>query len=142
MKEIRWNTKVRKILKKDELNDNDILPAINLTYTLIDNMNIRLAYTRTLSRPTFREIAPFASFSPVAPTIVGNPDLKRTLIDNIDLKWEYFMKPGEVISFGVFYKNFTDPIEMVDNPVAVNPEISYQNVEQAQNYGFEADFRK
>ncbi len=52
------------------------------------------------------------------------------------------MKPDEIISFGLFYKNFTDPIEMVDNPVAVNPEISYQNVEQARNYGFEIEFRK
>ena len=132
----------KKNIQKGELNDNDILPAINLTYAIADNMNFRLAYTRTLSRPTFREIAPFASFSPVAPTIVGNPDLKRTLIDNIDLKWEYFMKPDEIISFGLFYKNFTDPIEMVDNPVAVNPEISYQNVKQARNYGFEIEFRK
>lgn len=131
-----------KNIEKGELNDNDILPALNLTYTLIENMNLRLAYTRTLSRPTFREIAPFASFSPVAPTIVGNPELKRSLIDNIDIKWEYFMRPDEIISFGLFYKNFTDPIEMVDNPVAVNPEISYQNVNQAQNYGFEVEFRK
>ncbi len=132
----------KKNIQKGELNDNDILPAINLTYTVVDNMNLRLAYTRTLSRPTFREIAPFASFSPVAPTIVGNPDLNRSLIDNIDLKWEYFMRPNEIISFGLFYKNFTDPIEMVDNPVAVNPEISYQNVKQARNYGFEVEFRK
>ncbi len=128
--------------KKGELDDKDFLPAINLTLTVVKNMNIRLAYTRTLSRPTFREVAPFASYSPVAPTIVGNPDLKRALIDNIDLKWEYFMKPGEVVSFGLFYKNFTDPIEMVDNPVAVNPEISFQNVSQAINYGLETEFRK
>lgn len=132
----------KKSIEKGELNDNDILPAINLTYSIINNMNIRLAYTRTLSRPTFREIAPFASFSPVAPTIVGNPELKRSLIDNLDLRWEYFMKSGELISAGVFYKIFKDPIEMVDNPVAVNPEISFQNVDKAENYGFEIDFRK
>ncbi len=129
-------------IEKGELNDHDFLPAINLTYTLIENMNVRFAYTRTLSRPTFREIAPFASFSPVAPTIVGNPNLVRTLIDNLDLKWEYFMKPGEVISVGAFYKNFLNPIEMVDNPVAANPEISYQNVEQAKVYGAEFDINK
>ena len=105
-------------------------------------MNLRLVYTRTLSRPTFREIAPFASFSPVAPTIIGNPGLKRTLIDNFDFKWEYFMKPGEILSLSIFYKHFTDPIEMVDNPVAVNPEISYQNVSSAQNYGVEFELSK
>ncbi len=129
-------------LEKGVLDNTDILPAINLTWMLRDNMNLRLAYTRTLSRPTFREIAPFASFSPVAPTIVGNPDLNRTLIDNVDLRWEYFIRNGEIFSFGLFFKNFIDPIEMVDNPVAVNPEISYQNVEQARNYGFETEFQK
>jgi outer membrane receptor protein involved in Fe transport len=129
-------------IEKGTLSNTDILPAVNLTYTLKENMNIRFAYTRTLSRPTFREIAPFASFSPIAPTIVGNPNLKRTLIDNIDLKWEYFMNMGEIVSFSLFYKNFTDPIEMVDNPQAANPEISYQNVEQATNYGFETEIKK
>lgn len=132
----------KKNLEKGQLNDSDFLPAINLTYSLSEKMNLRLAYTRTLSRPTFREIAPFASFSPVAPTIVGNPNLTRTLIDNFDLKWEYFVRSGEVFSFGLFYKNFTAPIEMVDNPIAVNPEISYQNVDKAMNYGFETEFRK
>ncbi len=129
-------------IDKGELNDNDFLPALNLTYYLKEKMNLRFSYTRTLSRPTFREIAPFASFSPVAPTIVGNPDLKRTLIDNLDIKWEYFMRPGEVLSAGAFFKNFTNPIEMVDNPVAANPEISYQNVKQAKVYGLELDLSK
>ncbi len=129
-------------IEKGMLDDHDFLPAINLTYHLADNMNLRVAYTRTLSRPTFREIAPFASFSPVAPTIVGNPDLKRTLIDNIDVKWEYFMRRGEVLSLSGFYKKFTNPIEMVDNPIAVNPEISFQNVDQASVYGVEFDINK
>ncbi len=129
-------------IKKGTLNDNDFLPSINLTYSPVKNMNLRLVYTRTLSRPTFREIAPFASFSPVAPTIVGNPELKRTLVDNFDFKWEYFMKPGEVISLSLFYKHFTDPIEMVDNPVTINPEISFQNVNSAQNYGLELEVSK
>jgi len=52
------------------------------------------------------------------------------------------MNPGEIISFSLFYKNFTDPIEMVDNPLAANPEISYQNVENATNYGFETEIKK
>jgi len=141
--ENRMETESKKAgIDKGLLNNHDFLPALNLTWSLSGNMNLRLAYTRTLSRPTFREIAPFASFSPVAPTIVGNPDLKRTLIDNFDFKWEYFMRPGEVVSAGLFYKNFTDPIEMVDNPVAVNPEISFQNVEQAKVYGLEIDVNK
>ncbi|MEA3477676.1 MAG: TonB-dependent receptor [Bacteroidota bacterium] len=129
-------------LEKGVLNDADILPSINFTWLLRENMNVRLACTRTLSRPTFREIAPFASFSPVSPTIVGNPDLNRTLIDNVDLRYEYFIRSGEIFSFGLFFKNFIDPIEMVDNPIAVNPEISFQNVENARNYGFETEFRK
>lgn len=129
-------------IESSTLLNNDFLPALNLTYTVVKNMNIRLGVSRTLSRPSFREIAPFAAFSPVSPTLVGNPELERSLIDNYDLKWEFSKRRGELVSASVFYKTFYNPIEMVDNPVAVNPEISYQNVDQAQVYGFETSIKK
>jgi outer membrane receptor protein involved in Fe transport len=122
--------------------NNDLLPAANFTFKVIKNMNLRLGISRTLSRPSFREIAPFAAFSPVAPTLVGNPNLKRSLIDNYDFKWEFSKKRGELFAASVFYKTFYNPIEMVDNPVAINPEISFQNVDQAQVYGFETSLKK
>jgi len=121
----------------------DFLPALNAIWHVNDKFNLRMGYGRTLARPTFRELAPYASQNfQGGETYVGNPNLQRSLTDNIDLRFEYFLKPGELFSVSAFYKNFTNPIEMVDNPVAVNPEISWQNTPQAELVGFELDARK
>lgn len=125
------------------LNNNDFLPALNLTYGLNEKMNLRLNLSRTLARPTFRELAPYANENFAGgETYIGNADLKRTLINNIDVKWEYFNRPGEILSVGAFYKGFINPIELVDNPKAQNPELKWENVDQANVYGIEMDFRK
>ncbi len=124
-------------------NNNDFLPALNLTYGLSERMNLRLNLSRTLARPTFRELAPYANENFAGgETYVGNAKLKRTLINNIDIKWEYFSRPGEILSMGAFYKGFINPIELVDNPKAQNPELKWENVDQATVYGIEMDFRK
>ncbi len=125
------------------LNNHDILPALNLTYFINDKMNLRLNMSRTLARPNFRELAPYASEDYVDGRVyVGNDSLKRTLIDNIDLKYEFFISPTELASVGVFAKRFINPIEVVDNPKAQNPELTWENMDQAMVYGFEFDFRK
>jgi TonB-dependent receptor len=129
--------------EKTNLSETDILPAINLNYELGPDMNLRAAYTKTLARPTFRELAPFASFDFLgSEIIVGNPDLKRTLVDNLDLRWEFYPAPGEIISFSTFYKHFTNPIEKTFNVEAANPELTWRNQSQAKVYGFEAEIRK
>ena len=104
---------------------------------------MRLAYTRTLARPTFRELAPGDIYDPTNQSItVGNPDLVRTLVDNVDLRYEIYPNPGEIISFSAFYKNFTDPIETVLNTQAANTEFTWRNVEEAFLFGGEVEVRK
>ncbi len=130
-------------LQAGYLNNNDMLPALNLTYYFNDNIYLRLNLSRTLARPNFRELAPYASFNFAGGEVyVGNPNLKRTLIDNIDIRWENYLKPGEIISFGAFYKNFSNPIELTDNPKAQNTELSWENVNRAIVYGLELNVMK
>jgi len=106
-------------------------------------MNLRFNLSRTIARPTFRELAPYASEDFAGGEVyVGNASLKRTTINNIDLRWEWYMRPGEILSAGLFYKMFRDPIELVDNPKAQNPELKWENVDRADVYGLELDFRK
>ncbi len=128
-------------LAKGRLDDSDFLPSVNLLYNLMDDMNLRAAFGKTLARPTFRELAPYASFNFVNDfTFIGNADLQRTLVDNYDLRWEWFMRPGEIWAVSGFYKRFTNPIERVIKNV--NGEIQYQNVSEARVYGVEIEFRK
>ena len=133
-------------LKEDEKKGNlanvDFLPSMNMVYSINEKMNLRGSYYRTLARPTFRELAPFASFDFVGDYIfVGNADLKRTITNNIDLRWEYFFSPGEMISVSAFYKFFAEPIERTFNTEAANPELTLRNVDQATVYGLETDLR-
>jgi len=132
-------------IKYDQANINniDLLPSVNLIYNVKEQTNIRLAASRTIARPIFRELAPYAFYDFLSGRRkIGNPDLERALINNFDVRYEYFFAPGEMISFSGFYKNFINPIEQVDNPQAVNAEITFQNADKANVYGIELELRK
>lgn len=130
-------------LRFAELDQTDVLPSINLTYQLTGSMNLRAAATRTLARPTFRELAPFQSFDFVGGDVQeGNPLLNRTLITNYDLRWEWFVRPGEIFAVSGFYKDFEDPIERVLRNVGEGRFVGFQNVESATVYGAEFEVRK
>lgn len=125
------------------LDEVDVLPSVNTVFALTGNMNVRLAATRTLARPTFRELAPFQNFSFIGGDIQeGNPLLGRTLISNFDFRWEWFMQPGELVAVSLFYKEFDDPIERVLRTVGEGRFVSFQNVDEARVYGLELEARK
>jgi TonB-dependent receptor len=120
----------------------DVLPSLNLVYALTDNVNLRFAATRTLARPTFREVAPFTSFDFLYGDLyVGNPDLERTLINNLDLRWEWFSRPGEIIAVSGFYKLFQEPIEQTLIG-GTTRQRKYNNVDEATVMGVEFEVRK
>lgn len=144
---VRYETTNMEIVSRDStkapgrIEEGDVLPSVNLIYALAPNANLRLSATRTLARPTFREIAPFTSFSFAGgPELSGNPELERTLITNYDLRWEWFMRPGEVLAVSGFYKYFQQPIERVF--VSNNNQVTYVNVPAATVYGVEFEARK
>lgn len=128
------------------VNRNDVLPSVNLTYALTPKINIRAGYYQSISRPEFREIAPFSfyDFSEQIFTI-GNPELERNIIRNYDLRFELFPNAGEIISLSLFYKKFDSPIEevFVPNSGGDNRIKTYQNAKGgANNYGAELELRK
>ena len=126
-----------------DLSAVDVLPSLNLVYALSDAVNVRAAYGRTLARPNFRELAPFATYElRTNRTFIGNPDLVRTLVDNADLRLEWFSRPGEIVAVSAYYKRFNDPIELTYNVQALNPEVSPRNLSNASVYGVEIEGRR
>jgi hypothetical protein len=122
---------------------NSPLPSANIAYNLTERSLIRLAYSRTVNRPEFREIAPFLFYQfEYNLNIQGNRNLRVATIDNIDLRWEMYPNPGEMISLGTFYKSFKDPIEFAQVNASGNLQFSYQNAPEAYSYGVELEFRK
>ena len=121
----------------------DVLPALNLTYRATSRMNLRGGVSRTVARPQFREIATFFYqdyFGGIA--VIGNPGLRRTLIDNADLRWEFFPAGDAVVSAGVFFKRFHGPIEPL--VVALGYKALNQtwiNTREADTWGWEAEVR-
>lgn len=122
----------------------DLLPSISLTYSPFEITNIRVAYSKTLARPEFREIAPYGYYNIVTDNITyGNPELKRSNISNYDFKIEIFPNPGEIISLGVFYKDFKKPIELIMKASSdFYPSLMYANADAAFSYGLEFEIRK
>ena len=125
-----------------DLETLDLLPGANVTYRLTERMNLRMAASRTITRPDFRELAPFEFTDFVGGrTILGNPELERTQIDNFDFRWEAFPQVGGVLAISAFYKRFQKPIEQIVQPQA-EVRITYENAEAANNYGLELEARQ
>jgi hypothetical protein len=132
----------RIVINKEEWN---ILPSANLTFSINSKNIIRLSASQTVSRPEFREIAPFQFFDYESTFGVrGNTDLKTTDIYNIDARYEIYPAPGEGITLGGFYKRFVNPIEFRLDPGSVLTRRNYffQNAKDANTYGVEFEARK
>jgi hypothetical protein len=118
------------------------LPFVNATYMVSPKNQLRIAGSTTVNRPEFRELAPFLFYDyKLEAGRYGNPDLKTAVIQNIDLRWEYYPRMGEIISLGAFYKYFTNPIENRSIITTEQPSLSYMNADFAQNYGLEMEVR-
>lgn len=92
-----------------------VLPSASLRYALTGNDNIRLVYSRGLSRPNPQDIA--QSFSITSPAAggngsisFGNPGLAAETANNYDLLYEHYMHSFGAIQAGVFFKSLYDPI--------------------------------
>jgi hypothetical protein len=120
-----------------------ILPSFNFSYNANEKSVMRLAYSRTVNRPEFREIAPFLFYNFQEDTEVdGNSNLKTATIDNFDARYEIYPSNGETISLGAFYKRFKNPIEFILPVVSQQRRMRYSNSDNAELYGAELELRK
>jgi TonB-dependent receptor len=117
----------------------DYLPNVHFKYNLTDNTNLRFSYVKAINRPSFFEIVPYNYINEEYKER-GNPDLKRTLAHNYDLRYEFFPHPSEQFLAGVFYKSINDPIEFGFVP-GYGQDTYYMpvNYGKAQNFGLELD---
>ena len=124
-----------------ELDDVDLLPAASITWGINDTMQTRAGYSRTVSRPDFREMSP-ATFNDVTGgrQIFGNPELERATIQHVDVRWEWYPTARERLSIAGFYKAFDRPIEQIIIPSA-QFSVTFDNAVAATNAGLEIDGR-
>lgn len=95
-------------------NYTNILPGVHLKYNFNANSILRAAWTNTLARPNYYDLAPFRDVVEEDEEVfAGNPELEPTTSMNFDLMFENYFKSVGLVSAGVFYKN-------VDNFIYVN----------------------
>jgi len=125
---------------KADRTDTNVLPAAALKYELSRGMILRGAYGMTVGRPQARELAPFIYYDFLRDrNIVGDLNLRTTLIHNADLRWEWFFAEGQVLAISLFYKNFIRPIEQ--QIISVDGSSKFTNTPSANSYGAEFELR-
>jgi hypothetical protein len=123
--------------------NTDVLPGANLVYSPRSDMNFRLGWSKTVSRPEFRELSPVLFPEPrTFRSLVGNPDIVQTKIKNYDARWEWFFAPGELVSLGFFYKTLDKPIEVGVAPLGSDLVDRFRNAEDGELQGYEFEGRK
>lgn len=123
------------------LDETNLFPSVNFVYATTPEQNVRIGYSQTVNRPEFREVSPFEFTDVVGGrAVVGNPNLRQSLIQNFDARWEWFPGAEEVISASFFFKQFDDPIERIVEPTA-QLRTSFTNADTAENAGVELELR-
>ncbi|MBS4066027.1 MAG: TonB-dependent receptor [Chitinophagaceae bacterium] len=126
---------------KINTNKKTLLPSVNGVVSFTPKMNLRLSYSKTVNRPEFRELAPFLFYDFVTRySIQGNDTIKTAVIDNYDVRYEFYPGRAQLFSITGFYKKFVNPIELVSSPL-FTAEAYYQNALQAISYGAEIELR-
>ncbi len=129
--------------EKSELETSDTLPFFITNYRLSGEHQFRFGLSQSISRPDFREFSPNRYKDPLTGDIIfGYAGLKPTEITNLDFKYEFFPSFDEFYSFGLFAKDFVNPIETVRNKADEDIEVSYRNAKSATSTGLEFGFRK
>jgi hypothetical protein len=124
-------------------NEEDLLPSINLIYSVTDKFNIRTAFSKTLARPDFVERSPYVYYDFVEQLqVTGQQALQVTRIKNYDFRLEYYPTGNEILSASVFYKYFDKPVERFYILGSPNNSVEYWNLHSATAKGVEVEIRK
>ncbi|MBN2481006.1 MAG: TonB-dependent receptor [Bacteroidales bacterium] len=146
------------ILENDKvLDDLDFFPSVSLVYNLSEKQNLRFSYSRTIARPSFKELSYAEIYDPInGRTFVGglfrdandltgieywDGKLVSTYINNFDLRWEFYRTGGQMISVSGFYKRFDNPIEIVQYATQIGA-FQPRNVGNGEVTGTEVEIRQ
>ncbi len=153
----KWNFNVGLRYQNDDINVNydvgnipgrvgstekaysNLYPSLNVKYGLSEKHGLRLAVSKTITLPEFKEIAPFEYVSQTGQVTRGNPNLEASNNFNYDLKWEYFPSNGQLISLAAFYKDIQDPINKVQDRGSAGVFSYFNSGDQAEVYGLELE---
>ncbi|MGC9344450.1 MAG: TonB-dependent receptor domain-containing protein, partial [Bacteroidales bacterium] len=134
----------------------DLFPSVNIIYNITPIQNLRVSYSKTIARPSFKELSYAEIYDPISGrTFIGglfrdandidgveywDGQLTSTDIYNYDLRWEIFLPKGQMLSLSGFYKKFSRPIEIVQYATQTG-SFQPRNVGDGEVFGAEAELR-
>ncbi|AQS94728.1 TonB-dependent receptor [Polaribacter sp. BM10] len=116
-----------------------LYPSVNLKYEIKENQYLRFASSITQTLPEFKELAPFEYVSPTGRVIKGNPELEKSDIYNLDLKYEIFPQRGQLFSATAFYKQIINPINLAQARGSSGNFVYSNTGDEAEVYGVELE---
>jgi TonB-dependent receptor len=120
----------------------DIFPSTNFIFSLKENSNLRLSYSKTTARPSFKEVSIAEIYDPLSNmTFNGNIELKPSYIDNIDIRYEIFGEENQLFAVSGFYKSFQNPIELTYYESSTE-NFQPKNLGNAKVFGLELELRR
>ena len=132
---------LRTIIEKTNNPSSNILPSLIAKYSASEKDVIRFVASKTITRPKFNELAPFQyTLFFAGMKAEGNPTLKNGQNYNLDVRYERYPRPGEMITVGAFYKYLDSTIEQTMKATASGQLMSFSNALSAQVGGIEFEF--
>ena len=127
-----------------ELNKTDFFPALNVKYDLTPEQSFRFSASRTVTRPTFVEMAPFLYRPSYGSTSLrGNEEIQNGYNYNVDLRYDFFPKnSNDMFSATLYFKYLQDPIERIQQAEGGDAVHSFRNADNGIAAGIELEFRK
>lgn len=136
-----FNLTQNRPLTPGRIDQNDWLPSLGAKYEVREDIEVRAAWSRTVVRPTYREIAEVPIYDVTqSRSYLGNPNLQVSASENFDLRASWYPRPSELVSLALFAKRIDRPIELSAIRTD-NSQIRYENFDEADVFGVEAEFR-
>ena len=124
-----------------QINKFYLLPSLNLKYDLTDKQALRLSLSKSYTLPQVKEISLY-QYVNIGYVSIGNPDIKPSDLWNIDLKWDYYLSPTEILTVTGFYKHLKNPMARVDRYISSGAQEYANPAPKVDLAGIELEFKK
>jgi TonB-dependent receptor len=115
-------------LISEEVDYNDFLPSINVSYQISDETQLRFAGAKVMRRADYNQLSPAVAISSALTTgTSGSASLEPYRATQFDLSLEHYYGEGNVASFAIFHKDVESFISST-NVCLANSQASVQQV--------------
>jgi TonB-dependent receptor len=132
-------------------NYDKLLPSANASYNLTNQLLLRAAASRSLSRPNFNALTAKSIETQTADGIFideGNPDLKARESNNYDLSVEWYFSKKALLAAAYFHKDLqneilrttTPTIDTIGGVATAVTTRTWRNIERASIDGLELSY--